>query len=97
MFGWYYRKVWSVAGVDTIAPHPLKLFSGAQFRFGTLSLLKQCAYVWDGVGVAFQAVLVLLGLHFDLQPDAVWIMEVEGLAIPPFDNLGDGVSNVPIR
>src|SRR4030095_5839049 len=55
-----------------------------------LSPLQQGAHVWDRVWIAFQAVHVLFGLQLDLQPDAVRIMEVEGLAIPPFDNLGYG-------
>ena len=54
----------------------------------TLSPLQQCAHVRDRVGIAFQAVRILFGLQFNLQPDAVRIVEVEGLAIPPFDNFG---------
>ena len=50
----------------------------------TLSPLQQCAHVRDRVGIAFQAVRILFGLQFNLQPDAVRIVEVEGLAIPPF-------------
>src|ERR1700756_1384756 len=49
----------------------------------TLSPLQQCAHVRDRVGIAFQAVRILFGLQFNLQPDAVRIVEVEGLAIPP--------------
>ena len=56
----------------------------------TLSPLQQCAHVRDRVGIAFQAVCILFGLQFNLQPDAVRIVEVEGLAIPPFDNFGHG-------
>jgi hypothetical protein len=40
----------------------------------------------DRVGIAFQAVRILFDLQFNLQPDTVRIMEVEGLAISPFDN-----------
>src|SRR5437667_2797521 len=54
----------------------------------TLSPLQQCAHVRDRVGIAFQAVRLLFGLQLNLQPDAVRIVEVEGLAIPPFDNFG---------
>src|SRR5216683_3140311 len=58
--------------------------------WAALSPLQQCAHVRDRVGIAFQAVRILFGLQFNLQPDAVRIMEVEGLAIPPFDNFGHG-------
>ena len=56
----------------------------------TLSPLQQCAHVRDRVGIAFQAVRILFGLQFNLQPDAARIMEVEGLAVSPFDNFGHG-------
>jgi hypothetical protein len=59
-------------------------------RWAALSPLQQCAHVRDRVGIAFQAVRILFGLQFNLQPDAVRIVEVEGLAIPPFDNVGYG-------
>jgi hypothetical protein len=61
----------------------------------TLSLLQQCAHVRDRVGIAFQAVRILFGLRFNLQPAAVRTVEVEGLAIPPFDNFGHGDAMVP--
>src|SRR6266571_3242471 len=64
--------------------------SRAQHPGAALSPLQQGAHVWDGVRIAFQAVHVLFGFQFDLQPDAVRIMEVESLAIAPFDNLGHG-------
>ena len=38
--------------------------------------------------IAFQAVRILFGLQLNLQPDAVRIVKVEGLAMPPFDNFG---------
>src|SRR5437016_7571034 len=56
----------------------------------TLSPLQECAHVRDRVGIAFQAVRILFGLQFNLQPDAVRIVEIEGLAIPPLDNFGHG-------
>src|SRR6267143_118414 len=56
----------------------------------TLGPLQQCAHVRDRVGIVFQAVRILFGLQFNLQPDAVRIVEVEGLAIPSFDNFGYG-------
>lgn len=40
--------------------------SPAHVRRESLRLLKQGAHVRHGVGIAFQAVLVVLGLHFDL-------------------------------
>jgi hypothetical protein len=40
-------------------------------RWAALSPLQQCAYVRDRVGIAFQAVRILFGLQFNLQPDAV--------------------------
>src|SRR5438477_2722470 len=58
--------------------------------WAALSPLQQCAHVRHRVGIAFQAVRILFGLQFNLQPDAVRIVEVEGLAIPPFDNCGHG-------
>src|SRR6516225_9538942 len=58
--------------------------------WAALRPLQQCAHVRDRVGIAFQAVRILVGLQFNLQPDAVRIVEVEGLAIPPFDNVGHG-------
>ena len=47
----------------------------------TLSPLQQCAHVRDRVGIAFQAVRILFGFQFNLQPDAVRIAEVEGPSI----------------
>ena len=47
------------------------------------SVKQQCAHVRDRVGIAFQAVRILFGLQFNLQPDSVRIVEVEGLAIAP--------------
>ena len=44
----------------------------------------------DGVGIAFQAAHILFGLQFNLQSVTVRIVEVEGLAISPFDNFGHG-------
>ena len=58
--------------------------------WAALSPLQQCAHVRDRVGIAFQAVRILFGLQFNLQPDAVRIMEVEGLAVSPFGNFGHG-------
>ena len=62
--------------------------------WAALSPLQQCAHVRDRVGIAFQAVRILFGLQFNLQPDAVRIIEVEGLTIAPFDNFGHGDSMV---
>ena len=59
-------------------------------RWAALSPLQQCEYVRDRVGIAFQAGRILFGLQFNLQPDAVRIVEIEGLAILPFDNVGYG-------
>ena len=63
---------------------------GIAEQWAALSPLQQCVHIRDRVGIAVQAVRFLFGLHFNLQPDAVRIVEVEGLAIPPFDNFGDG-------
>jgi hypothetical protein len=64
--------------------------SRAQHPRASLSPLQQGVHIGDRVGIAFQAVHILFGLQFNLQSDAVRIMEVEGLAIPPFDNFGHG-------
>src|SRR5271170_2838091 len=58
--------------------------------WAALSSLQECLHARDRVGIAFQAVRILFGLQFNLQPDAVRIGEVEGLAVPPFNNVGHG-------
>jgi hypothetical protein len=52
----------------------------------SLSPVQQGVHIRDRVGIAVQAVHILFGLQLNLQSDAVRIMEVEGLAVPPFDN-----------
>jgi hypothetical protein len=42
------------------------MFSPAQARRKNLRLLKQGLHVWDRVGIAFQTVLIVFSLHFDL-------------------------------
>src|SRR5262249_42520665 len=81
---------WRGDCVPQLAPPAWRGASRAQHPGAALSSLQQGAHVRDGVRIAFQAVHVLFGFQFYLQPDAVRIMEVEGLAIPPFDNLGNG-------
>ena len=56
--------------------------------YTSLSPLQQGVHMGERVGIAFQGVYILFGLQFNLQSDAVRIVEVESLAIPPFDSFG---------
>ena len=61
------------------ASGPTRMRHWSEEPWAALSPLQQCAHVRDRVGIAFQAVRILFGLQFNLQPDAVRIVEVEGL------------------
>jgi hypothetical protein len=54
-----------------------------------LCFLEQFAYERHRVGVTVRVLRRLPGLQFDLQPNAIGVVEVEGLAVAPLDNLGD--------
>src|SRR6266446_2869735 len=64
------------------ASGPTRMRHWSPEPWAALSPLQQCAHVRNGVGITFQAVRIRFGLQFNLQPDAVRIVEVEGFAIP---------------
>jgi len=73
----------------SVRPVPVR-YGRHRGAVGSTKPLQQRAHVRDRVGIAFQAVSIPFGLPFNLQPDAVRIMEVGGLAIPPLDNFSHG-------
>src|SRR5439155_17014499 len=54
-----------------------------------LGFRKQLAYERHWVGVTIGVLLCFPSLQFDLQPNAIRVMEVEGLAIAALDNVGN--------
>jgi hypothetical protein len=61
--------------MPTISARPAEV---ADLPAKTLSPLQQCAHVRDRVAIAYLAVRILFGLQFNLQPDAVRIVEGAG-------------------
>src|SRR5882724_2298619 len=54
-----------------------------------LGFRKQLAYERHWVGVAVRVLLRFPSLQFALQPNAIGVVEVEGLTIAALDNVGD--------
>ena len=52
-----------------------------------LGFRKQLAYEQHRVGVTVRVLIRFPSLQFDLQPNAIGVVEVEGLAIAPLDNV----------
>ena len=55
---------------------------------GALSSGSGSGACWHGIGVAIEVLSPPRGLQLDLQPDAVGVIEIEGLAVFTLDDLG---------